>query len=86
MILISFDLWTLPNALSVLSIAAHFINKLGRCCYVILGLCEVVGEHSDKNIAAVFFDIFKDYRICGNIGYFITNNVESNDTCIEAIL
>ena len=83
---ISFNLWTSLNALSVLGIAAHFINKLGRRCYVVLGLCEVVSEYSGKNIAAVLLNIFKDYRICGNIRYFITNNAELNDMYIKVIL
>lgn len=51
-----------------------------------LGLREVVGEHSGENIAAVLLDIFKDYRIRSNIGYFMADNAELNDTCIDVIL
>ena len=37
-------------------------------------------------MAGVFIDLFCDYGIVGNIGYFIADNAESNDTYIDAIL
>ena len=37
-------------------------------------------------MAGVLIDLFRDYGIVGNIGYFIANNAESNDTCIDAVL
>ena len=84
-VLIFFDLWTSPNAHKILGAVAYFINKAGQYHYVVLGLCEVIGEYNNKNMASVFFDIFKDYRIYNNIGYFIADNVELNDICIDII-
>ena len=37
-------------------------------------------------MAAVLLNIFKDYKIHSNIRYFMANNAESNNTCINAIL
>ena len=37
-------------------------------------------------MAAVLLEVFKDYKISGNIGYFMADNADSNDTCIDAIL
>ena len=37
-------------------------------------------------MAGVLIDLFRNYRIIGNIGYFITDNAELNDTYINAIL
>ena len=37
-------------------------------------------------MAAVLITLFKDYRIIGNLGYFIANNIDTNNTCINAIL
>ena len=37
-------------------------------------------------MAGVLIDLFRDYRISGNIRYFIANNTELNDTYINAIL
>ena len=76
----------LPNAYTILGVIAHFINKQGKRRNVILKLCEVIGEHTSKNIAAVLLKVFKDYKISNNIGYFIANNADLNDTYINAIL
>ena len=83
---ISFDLWTLPNYLAILSVISHFIDKDGKRCMAVLGLRELTGEHSGENIADVLLQIFKDYKINGWIGYFMADNASSNDTCINAIL
>ena len=37
-------------------------------------------------MAAVLLNIFKDYKIRGNIGYFIADNTELNSTYINVIL
>ena len=83
---ISFDLWTSPNAHAVLGVVAHFIDRRGRRRNIVLGLREILGEHSGENQAGVLITLFKEYEICGNIGYFMADNAESNDTCIDAVL
>jgi len=83
---ISFDLWTSLNGHAILSIVAHFINKDGKRRHIVLGLCEVVGKHTNKNIAAVLVALFRDYRIVGNIGFFIADNTKLNNTYINAVL
>ena len=37
-------------------------------------------------MAAVLLELFKDYRISGNIGYFMVDNADLNDKAINAIL
>ena len=64
----------------------HFVNKDGRRRHVVLGLCEIIGKYTSKNIAGVLIDLFRDYKIVGNIRYFIADNAELNDTCIDVIL
>ena len=64
----------------------YFVNKDGRRRYIILGLRKIIGKYTSKNMAGVLIDLFRDYRIVGNIGYFIADNAELNDTCINAIL
>ena len=86
MISISFDLWTSPNGHAIIGVVGHFINKDGRRRQVVLGLREIVGEHIGENMAGVLIDLFRDYGIAGNIGYFMADNAESNDTCIDAVL
>jgi len=70
----------------ILSVVAYFINKDGKRRYIVLGLCEVVSEHTSKNMAAVLVALFRDYRITGNIRFFIADNAELNNTYINAVL
>ena len=64
----------------------HFVNKDSRHHYIILGLHEIIGEYTSENIAGILIDLFRDYRITGNIGYFIANNIELNNMYINTIL
>ena len=70
---------------AIIGVMGHFVNKDGKCYFVIFRLHEIIGEHIGENIAGVFIDLFCDYGIVNNIGYFIADNVESNNTCIDAI-
>jgi len=71
---------------AIIGVVGHFINKDGRRRHVILRLREIIGKHTGENMAGVLIDLFRDYGIAGNIGYFMANNAELNDTCIDAIL
>ena len=62
-ILISFDLQTLLNAYTVLSIITYFINKCGRRRKIILGLREVISEYSGENQATILVALFYKYKI-----------------------
>ena len=64
----------------------HFANKDGRHHHVILRLCKIIGKYTSKNMVGVLIDLFCDYRIAGNIRYFMANNAELNNTYINAIL
>ena len=37
-------------------------------------------------MAGVLIALFKEYNISKNIGYFMTDNAEVNDTCIDVVL
>ena len=64
----------------------HFVNKDGRRHYIVFRLCKIVDKRTSKNIAGVLINLFYNYRIIGNIRYFIANNTELNNTCINAVL
>ena len=76
----------LPNAYIILGVITHFINKQGRRRNVVLGLYKIINKYTNKNIIAVLLKVFKDYKISGNIKYFIANNVDLNNTYIDVIL
>ena len=64
----------------------HFVNKDGRRRHIVFRLCEIIGKYTGENIVGVLIDLFRDYGIIGNIGYFMADNAELNDTCIDIIL
>ena len=70
----------------IFGIITHFINEQGRQQNIVLRLYEVTNKHTSKNIAAVLLKVFKDYKIGGNIRYFMANNADLNDTYINTIL
>ncbi|KAL6405977.1 HAT domain-containing protein [Ilyonectria robusta] len=83
---LSFDLWTSPNYLAVLGVAAHFIDKSGLRRTAVLALREVEGEHSGENIADVLLQVIKDYKITDRVGYFMSDNASANDVCVDSVL
>ena len=60
--------------------------KDGRRRHVVLGLRELVSKHSSKNIAAALVKLFKEYKIGGNISYFMADNAELYNKAIKAVL
>ena len=64
----------------------YFIDKQGRRWKVVLGLREVINKYTSENMAAVLLEVFKDYKISSNIGYFIADNADLNNIYIDIIL
>ena len=44
------------------------------------------GEHSGINQAQIVLDVISEYKINGRIGYFMLNNMLSNNTAVDLIL
>ena len=44
------------------------------------------GEHSGKNQAELFIEVFKDYGIAENLGYFVTDNAKNNNAAVDLTL
>ena len=51
----------------------------------LLGLPRVIGAHSGENLAGYIKKTVQNYEIDHNLGYFMTDNAESNDTCLKAL-
>ena len=86
MISISFNLWTSPNAYAIIGVIGHFVSEEGKCRHIVLRLREIISEYTSENIAGVLIDLFHDYRITGNIRYFIADNTELNNIYINTVL
>ena len=75
----------LLNIYTIIGVIGHFISKEGKYRYIVFRLREIVNKYTSKNIVGVLIDLFYNYRITGNIRYFIADNAELNDIYINAI-
>jgi hypothetical protein len=83
---ISMDAWTSPSYISILGVVAHFIDRSGKRRTAILALRQLEGAHSGENMAGILLQIFNEYGIRNQIGYFMADNHEANDTCVDYVL
>ncbi|KAM3505831.1 hypothetical protein MY10362_002714 [Beauveria mimosiformis] len=80
---ISFDAWSSRKFTSLLGLTVHFLDDEGKFRTFLLGLPRIEGRHSGENLADRVSEIIHEYNIEGRIGYFVTDNAESNDTCLD---
>lgn len=73
---ISFDAWTSRKFTSLLGLTVHFLDDEGKFRTFLLGLPQIEGRHSGENLA-------DRVSLEDRIGYFVTDNAENNDTCLE---
>ena len=83
---ISFDLWTSPNYLTIMSVHAYWIDLQGKRCCRLLALRRLKGEHSGENQAALLLAILKEYGIADKVGYFMLDNASVNDKAVDILL
>jgi hypothetical protein len=82
---ISFDLWTSPNSLAFCAVVAHFIDKDLHNRSTLIGLPRVRGCHSGENIAEAVISVLSMLDV-SKLGYFCTDNANTNDLAIKIIL
>ena len=82
---LSFDLWTASNGFHYIGIVGHFVDSEGEKRDVLLGLPRLVGPHSGENMAPYVKEVIDRYEMGSKLGYFMLDNAESNDTCLEAL-
>ena len=79
----SFDLWTSPNYKAVLAIIEHWTGDDYEVHTALLAIRELHGQHSDRNIALIVFDVAKKFDFINRIGYFVGDNATNNDTAVK---
>ncbi|KAF4314536.1 HAT domain-containing protein [Botryosphaeria dothidea] len=85
LIYLSFDGWTSRNNLSLLGLNIHFLSREGKVRQFLIRLPEVEGRYTGVNLAEEVAKIIAEWGIGGRIGYFITDNADNNDTCLDAL-
>jgi hypothetical protein len=82
---ISFDLWTSPNNLAMISVFGHFINQKKMPQSRLLAFRRQLGKHSGNYIALTIQDILKAWGIGKQVGVCVADNAGNNDTCLKAL-
>ncbi|KAI7771376.1 hypothetical protein LZL87_013875 [Fusarium oxysporum] len=70
---------------SLLGLTVHFLDDEGKFHTFLLGLLQIKGHHYSKNLAGRVSEIIYEYSFEGRIRYFITDNAESNNTCLKEL-
>jgi hypothetical protein len=83
---ISFDLWTSPNHRAFVGIVAHWLDEDLKKQDTLIGLRRVRGSHTGENIAEAVIPLLQMYDLGPKLGYFVGDNIGSNDTGIRCIL
>lgn len=84
---VSFDGWTSPNHRGFIGVVAMFIDTNGQRRITVLGVRRLEGEHTGENIGEAVIKVLEDYGIYGDqVGYFMLDNIKSNDTAVDYIL
>jgi len=70
----------------MLAVVGHFVLHTSKAKSCLLSLRHVEGAHSGENMAQSVIVVIEEYEIKDLLGYFVLNNVSSNDTCVREIL
>ena len=84
-IVVSLDVWSSPNAVSLLGVVGHWMDEHCHLKTALLGLKPLHG-HSGYAMAQVLSEVLTTYEIEGNISAFQMDNATSNDTTLDALL
>ena len=83
---LSFDLWTSPNAKSLLGVILHYMDDSYTNQTRLIALRRLPGRHKGENIGQILCQITEEYELTGRLGYFITDNADSNDKASNYVL
>jgi hypothetical protein len=71
---ISFNLWTSPNSLELITVVAHYLDKDLSARSYLIGLRRVNGARSGENIAEAILPILREMNVVSRLGFFIADN------------
>jgi len=82
---VSFDAWSSRKFTSLLGLTVHFLDEEGKLRTFLLGLPQIEGRHTGENLAERVGEIINEFGFEDRIGYFVTDNADNNDTCLEEL-
>jgi hypothetical protein len=72
--------------MSLLGVVGYFINQNDKILSILLELRRLQGSHSGEYISEAAIPVLEDYNLKEKLDYFILNNADNNDKCVEYIL
>ncbi|KNG45919.1 transposase-like protein [Stemphylium lycopersici] len=82
---ISTDTWTSEEGTNYVAVVAHFLDEKHKLQTALLDLRPLKGPHTGENIAKVLSMVIESYDIPATVGFFMMDNANNNDTCIEEL-
>ena len=64
---------------------AHFVKPDYTITSVLLAFRNLLGPYSGENITGSVNKVVQEYKIQLRLGYFILDNIISNDTAVKAL-
>jgi hypothetical protein len=68
-----------------MGVVAHYTDNIFKNRTVMIALKRLHEAHSGENIGFLLIEIINDFDLKERLGYFVTDNVSSNDTCVHYI-
>jgi|SRR6266536_525186 len=63
-----------------------YVSLNGEIKASLLGLRQLKGTYSKENIVEIMRTLIYEYEIENRIGYFVLDNINSNNTCVRELL
>jgi hypothetical protein len=70
----------------LITVITHYANSSYKNRTKLIAIKRLKGNHSEKNITALLIKILKEFGLKRRLGYFMTDNANSNDLCIHSTL
>jgi hypothetical protein len=69
----------------MIGVIGYWIDEKQQLRIALLGLRQLIGQHSGENMALEVLGIIKDFEIGSRAGHFMADNALSNDTFVEEL-
>jgi hypothetical protein len=69
-----------------MGVIAYYTDNTFKNRIVMIALKRLHETYSGENMGSLLIEIINDFDLKERLGYFVINNVSSNDTCVYHIL
>jgi hypothetical protein len=67
------------------TVILHYVDKKGKTRRNVATMKEVDGSHTGENLSVPALAVIKEWGIQDNLGYFMMDNADNNDTMMKSI-